>query len=158
MINDTDTAAAAAEDKFGEDAERPNPGIEQVRTELGGAAYGNWPVKPDPALFDPETDGAFINAKPEPTIQEALDVHDANVEAARAFTGLSDGPASQAYVPTAEELAERDYWRAKETRVTALNLAARNHQGRGIPVEMLIDEAKIYATFIETGETPDFSY
>lgn len=192
MIND-DTNLEAAETASDGSLDKANPGIEKFRADLAASKY-------DPEIFGNDTPAGFINSKPYPTVEDAVAVHDENIEHVRHFTGLTGGaygeaPALQAardfaygtqateevninpaveladaeaktvsgnspdrYTPTADELAEREYWRAKETRTTALNLAARNHQGRGIPVEMLIDEAKVLAEFIETGEIPDFSY
>lgn len=146
--NDTLQAeAATTEAKFGEDNDRPNPGIETVRTELSGfagqrAAY-------DPEIFDgnAKDDGAaYINRKDPP---EAFldDLH------GKATYLENDKAAGQI-----NEIQPNIDWQARELRTESLRLASRNHQGRGIPVEMLIDEARIYAAYIETGDVPDFAY
>ncbi len=100
------------------------------------------------------------------SVSEAKDVIDATDDFEdEIFDGPKDDPANdidfEADEPVEigaegqsvarEPLSPDDDWRGRERRMCGLNAAAQNNQGRCISPDDIIEEAAMYADFIENG-------
>lgn len=126
----------------------PNPGIETAREA----------IRPFSVLCEPPV---------ESPITAMTDAHRAEVEKVLFGNEKPEHEFGQTMPPasgdacsqqgdtarTPEQIAEDHKWRRRE----AVALTVQNHQGRGVPAELLIDEAKIILAFIESGDVPDYS-
>lgn len=134
-----------------------NPGIERVREDL------NQQVREVTGINRPLADGeASEEDRLEAIALWPMADGEASEPASSEFTSSLDAadpePAAEEtnFASTAEEYpapTESENWK----RFEAMRIAAQIHQGRGISISDIIDDAKMIEAYIEEGEVPDFT-